>query len=143
MLLYNSQVNVRDVDDDNQWVQDQIRKGVGVGQTAQQASAQTAAAFAKHAGGGAPILSSRAAADEVSRSGQAAMQALQHTLQRMKVCTASFNGPKTLAATDSGKCIYCPTEAPKALNHDTLLVMCTVSFKHRLTHSYSNSIHCR
>ena len=78
-------MHLRDEDDDNQWVQDQIRKGVGVGQTAQQASAQTAAAFAKHTGSSGPILTSRAAAEEVSRSGQAAMLALQQSLQRMKV----------------------------------------------------------
>ena len=87
-------MHTRDEDDDNQWVQDQIRKGVGVGQTAQQASAQTAAAFAKHNSGGGPILTSRAAAEEVSQSGQAAMHALQHSLQRLKVCAQHLLNPE-------------------------------------------------
>ena len=76
-----------DEEDDSHWVQEQIRKGVGVGQTPQQASAHTAAVFAQSAGRG-QILTAKAAADEVVRSGQAAMHTLQQNLERIKV--ASF-----------------------------------------------------
>lgn len=74
----------RDEADDNDWVQEQIRKGVGGGQAPGIAQYPTADQFAQHATNG-PILTSKAAASEAARSGNAAMAALSQTLERLKV----------------------------------------------------------
>lgn len=81
-------MHARDQEDDNDWVQEQIRKGVGLGQSNAHTPPPSAAAFAQSAGGGA-ILTAKAAATEVSRSGDAAMQSLLKTLERLKASLLS------------------------------------------------------
>lgn len=79
-----------DEEDDNLWIQDQIRKGGGVGVPApppRNSAAGHAAAWQSHPPGGYPSGGRVSMADAavVALSGEAALAALQQNFQRLKV----------------------------------------------------------
>jgi hypothetical protein len=79
------QVNMADEEDDNQWVQDQIRKGGGVGVPAappRNSAAGHAAAWQGYPQAGRV---SKADAAAYNLSGEAALATLQQNFQRIKV----------------------------------------------------------
>lgn len=75
-------------EDDDDWVQEQIRKGVGG--AAPQAPPQPTDPASSLQGmrlDPGPVLGTKAAQEGVIASGEAALKALQQSVQRLKVCS--------------------------------------------------------
>ena len=84
------QAHGEDEEDDDHWVQEQIRKGVGGGATAPAAAPQRAGAYGADAWAPSrPMTGSQGGADGVTLAGQLAMQTLEKSLTRLQVILVS------------------------------------------------------